>query len=50
MDARLRPGTSEDTTKCGLILFEAFSLDERASSDRRRALDSDQWLFVGLMV
>jgi hypothetical protein len=29
MDTRLRPGTREDTAACGLILFEAFSPDER---------------------
>ena len=50
MDAKLRPWTREDNTTCGRILFEAFSPDGRASSDRRRALDSNQWLFVGLMV
>jgi len=34
MDARLRPGTREDTAACGLILFEAFfSTDKRASVD-----------------
>jgi len=42
--------TREGAAACGRILFEAFSPDERASSDRRRALDSDQWPFVGLIV